>query len=373
MAWTRLISCVSICREVQGDKCTNNFKVTWWAVALLYFSAMALPGIIKYFYKISHSYEGVAPLWIGKGMRSMMLLTAVMWSLEYIENDAYLLNLLSIPEGLLKNGRLTIARVVLGVSMIAASVGWNFGPLCIRLDLNNMGKATAASDEEADKILKKASIIGYGNAYGSSYFLFVINIVCSIMIVNKPLGGLSIAILVNQILTLLELVDILDIRSNLISVVVMWLLAYMHFFTTGHQATLGAIHWDSAFILVDRVMSPWNEATIVLDTFGPFIIVCVSIALLTLWKIPPTNKPITLIAKVVSTVTSLLIYQLCLTLSTLIMANNFRRHLMVWKIFAPRFMLNAMILILMNFILTGVTVFFASRKVIKRWYEVFGA
>jgi GPI ethanolamine phosphate transferase 3 subunit O len=45
---------------------------------------------------------------------------------------------------------------------------------------------------------------------------------------------------------------------------------------------------------------------------------------------------------------------------------------MVWKIFAPRFMLNALILFLMNIVLTFVSVGWSSVKVVTRWYDQYG-
>ncbi|ODV88010.1 hypothetical protein CANARDRAFT_193846 [[Candida] arabinofermentans NRRL YB-2248] len=358
---TRIASSIRFCREEQGDKCFTNFKITWWSILLLYVSAIILPISIKYFYRISHSYEGAAPFWISKGLRSMMLLTAVMWTLEYVENDEYLNSQLNVSAVLFKSVRITLARVVMSISLIASNIIWSMGPICVRLEIETKPNAP-----------RKANFIGYGNVYGSTYFLFVINILSAILLVNKPLGGLSLFILINQILTLLELVDLLDIRNNLISVVIMGLLGYLHFFTSGHQATLAAIHWETGFLLTETIVFPFTHIAIALNTFGPFIIVGLCVALLSLWKIPPTAKPISLISKIVENSTSLLIYQLCLTLSTLIMANHFRRHLMVWKIFAPRFMLNAMILIVLNVVLTLITVGFASGTVIKRWYKMFG-
>lgn len=174
------------------------------------------------------------------------------------------------------------------------------------------------------------------------------------------------------LLTLFELVDILSIRTNLISVVVLCLLGYLHFFTTGHQATLQSIQWEIGFMFTETISFPITHLAIILNTLGSFILVALAVPLLSLWKIPPTNKPVALVSKIAEGSMTMLIYQTCLTLVTLITTNNLRRHLMVWKIFAPRFMLNALILFLMNIILTFVSVGYASVKVILRWYSVFG-
>ncbi|QPG74578.1 hypothetical protein FOA43_001909 [Brettanomyces nanus] len=356
---TRLVSQIKLCREEQGDKCISNFQTSFYAVAGLYISAIVLPWIIKSFYISSNSYESSAPVWISQGFRAMMFLTALTWSIELLEHDLKLTKSLNISFDTLKTIRITLARIVLGVSLLAANFGWASGPLCVKVELQ----------EEP----KRAHIIGYGNAYGSTYFLFFINFLSAILLCSKPLAGLSLAVLTYQFLSLLEIVDLLNIRTNLISVVVVGLLGYLHFFTTGHQATLQSIHWDAAFIITETISFPFTHLTIILDTFGSFILISIGVALLTLWRQPPTSRPVALVSKVVENATSLLLYQISLTISTMVMTNHFRRHLMVWKIFAPRYMMNGLILIVMNFILVFVTIGFASPRVLKRWYDVFGA
>jgi phosphatidylinositol glycan class O len=383
MLLVRLTSMITLCREEQGDKCVSNFKITWWSILLLYGSALILPTIIKTFYKISYSYEGPAPIWIGLGLRSLMFLIAIIWTLEYVENDEYMTKTFDIPFEAIKSLKITIGRVVLGASLLAANFGWNSGPLCVRVELQQREVEVSSTSTTKPKpkskkniqqlqMVKTAKLIGYGNVYGSSYFLLFLNILCSVLVVSKPLGGVSLFLLVNQILTLLELVDLLNIRTNLISVVVMCLLGYLHFFTTGHQATLQSIQWETGFMFTETITFPFTHLALVLNTLGPFILVATAIPLLTLWKIPPTNKPIALSSKIVEAAMTMLIYQTSLTLITLIMTNNFRRHLMVWKIFAPRFMLNALILFLMNIVLTFVSVGWSSVKVVTRWYDQYG-
>lgn len=378
MLFTRLTSLITSCREEQGGKCVSNFKISWWSIVLLYISAIVLPYIIKSFYNVSYSYQGAASLWIGKAFRSVLFLIAIYWTLEYIENDEVITAYLYIP--FTKGAKLTIARTAIGISLFVGTIGWTGGPFCVKVDLSE----TEVLDPNPSKIKKKsqavksteiqkvAKILGYGNVYGSSYFLFFLNILAAVMLVSKPLGGLSLFFLVNQLLTLFELVDILNIRTNLVSVVVMTLLGYLHFFTTGHQATLQSIQWETGFMFTETISFPFTHLAIILNTLGPFILIAVAIPLLVIWKIPPTKKPITLCSKIVENSMTVLIYQTILTLVTLVMTNHLRRHLMVWKIFAPRFMLNALILFLFNIILTFISVGYSSVNAVLRWYQVFG-
>lgn len=365
---TKLASMITICREEQGDQCVSTFKVTWWVIGLLFVAAFTLPSLIKGFYNQTQSFQGLAPFLIGKILPFMMILIASFWSLEYIGNDEFFNKNYDLPLELLDDFKLTLARIVIIGSLIGGNIGWHFLPLCMDIEIENTIVKITPGDKDSDSIIKKtAKILGYNNGYGSSYFLFLLNWIIPILCVTKPLGQISLFLFIIQLLTFLELIDILNIRMNLISAVVIGLLGYQQFFTTGHQATLQAIHWESGFMLTKTITFPFTHLTILLNTFGPFILIGLAVPLLSLWRISPTQKPIGLISKVVENGTTLIIYQTFLTLSTLIMSNHFRRHLMVWKIFAPRFMLNSIILILLNIVITCIGIGYTTFNSLKKW------
>ncbi|KAI0464409.1 hypothetical protein LJB42_002023 [Komagataella kurtzmanii] len=361
---TRMVSVITLCREEQQPKCNTTFGKSLWAIFMLFLASYFVPATIKGFYNISSSYQGAAPLWIDKGMRYSIFVIGVYWALDYIENNDYLNKSLDIPFPILASIKFTISRLIFGITMVAANIGWLMGPLCVKINVMN--------EQNKEQGPKEVKILGYGNVYGSSYFLLIANFTCAILLFNKPLGALSICVLVHQILTLLELANLLRIRTNLISIVVLILLSYLHFFTTGHQATLQAIHWETGFMMTEKITFPFTHIGIIFNTLGPFIIVYLSVPLLVLWKIPPTNKPISLIGKVAENCTALSAYQTCLTLSTLIMTANFRRHLMVWKIFAPRFMLNGILTILLNVVVFGVGFYIALGRIVRKINNIFG-
>ncbi|GME78348.1 unnamed protein product [[Candida] boidinii] len=154
---TRLASTIRYCREEQGEKCQSNFNFSFWSVGLLYITAYLLPLIINYFYKITSSYEGAASLWISKTLRSLMFLIAIMWTLEYVEQDSFINENYSIPHDSLKSIRITIARIVIGASLIAGTIGWSMGPLCIRLDVTKP-EATETTDSSSGNTNNSAKI-----------------------------------------------------------------------------------------------------------------------------------------------------------------------------------------------------------------------
>ena len=175
-----------------------------------------------------------------------------------------------------------------------------------------------------------------------------------------------------QILSLLELYNILGLRKNLIAPIIFGLLGYQHFFSTGHQATIPSIQWELGFMTTETILFPFTHLNIVLNTFGLFLIICLSIPLIALWRIPPSNRPITVLSQIITDITTLITYQTFISLSSLVFAAHFRRHLMVWKIFAPRFMLSSLLLIVLNLTLVFITLWFGAGKVVTQINRIFG-
>lgn len=379
---SRLTSMINLCREEQHPYCKATFKTTWWSIILLHLCSFALPLVVKSFYKLSNSYHSAAPLWIGTGVKILMVMNAIYWTFEYIENqDFYLASKFSISGPLLKSVKIAIARIVLFITLVLANFSWSRGPLCVKI---NTQSVEILEDSDSDDLLsnllpqphqqpgRSNTILGYGNVYGSSYFLLVLNFAVAIMLVTKPLGAISLNMLLVQILSLLELYNILGLRKNLIAPIIFGLLGYQHFFSTGHQATIPSIQWELGFMTTETILFPFTHLNIVLNTFGLFLIVCLSIPLIALWRIPPSNRPITVLSQIITDITTLITYQTFISLSSLIFAAHFRRHLMVWKIFAPRFMLSSLLLIVLNITLICITLWFGAGKVIAQINRIFG-
>ncbi|SCU82956.1 LAMI_0C01486g1_1 [Lachancea mirantina] len=356
---TRLSSMITICREEQGDKCTATFTLTnnysVWCLLICLLLVPFLPSCIQGYYNVCSSYQAAAPIWIGQFLKAVLLTNFIYWALTACENR--------IPnwDWDLKIVKFTISRMIVGFSLIAANVGWMMGPLCVKINVRNN-----------DLKSQQATILGYTNAYGSQYFLLVINFLMCIILFNKPLAQVSLFLMCNQLLSILEIFDLLKMKENLIGPVAMGLLAHQQFFSTGHQATIPSVQWDMGFILTERITFPFTHLSIVMNTFGPHILVALSVALLTLWKqAPSVLKPQTILARIVSNCGMLLIYNTVLCLSTFAWVTHFRRHLMVWKIFCPRFILASLCLIVTHVVIIFITIAFSSARLIKQINNIF--
>lgn len=379
---SRFVIMINLCREEQRPICTPTFTTTWWSIALLHALSFILPVMVRSFYELSNSYHSAAPLWIGTGLKFLLFMNAIYWTFEYVERSDHFQNsLLVVSMPLLKSFKLAIARIVLFITLVLANFSWSRGPLCVKLEqqvLIPMDSSDDSEDPENEELeprapsQKTATILGFSNVYGSSYFLLVINFTVAIMLVTKPLGAISISVMLVQVLSLLEMFDLLEIRRNLVAPVMFALLGYQHFFSTGHQATLPSIQWEVGFMTTETIVLPFTHLNIVLNTFGSFIIMCLCVPLITLWKVAPSNKPITALSQIITNVTTVMSYQTLTSISSLIFAAHFRRHLMVWKIFAPRFMLSGLLLMVLNVTLITLTLWFGTGRVLTQVNRIFG-
>jgi len=125
------------------------------------------------------------------------------------------------------------------------------------------------------------------------------------------------------------------------NVVPLALLAIHTFHGTGHQSTIPSIQWKSAFMLTSTLQYPFSPALVILNTFGPQFLLGLASPLIALWNVPPLPQPSSAIQAKKNSLRvglAMMMYFGTLVLGSALSAAWLRRHLMVWKVFAPRFM-----------------------------------
>ncbi|KAF5095198.1 hypothetical protein D0Z00_003235 [Geotrichum galactomycetum] len=338
MGFSRLSALIRVCREEQGATCITTFyengtsTASFNHVLILGFVSLILPSTISSFYTSTANFNGSASVWISYGLRIAMFMTTMFWGMDIAENKGWV----GLGPALtaFKEVKVLIARILFGVTLFAANYAWYRGALCVKIDFFNNG------NNSGQKV--QARILGYSNIYGSTLFLVLINFFGVCLIASKPLAGVSLSLLLVQILALLEILDLNDLYVSPIGPISLGLLGASHFFTTGHQATVPSIQWDAGFIPAESIVFPLTHAFILFNTFGSQILVALAVPLVALWKISPSKEPSSLLTITNRASCTLILYQTVVTLSSMIFAMHFRRHLMIWKIFAPRFMLAAL-------------------------------
>ena len=367
---SRLASLSRLCREEQMPYCrstyyasTNSSTSAPWQLFIPLVTAILLPVIIKTYYQGTRSYQGSAVLWVGFAVRMGLLGSAIFWVLDAADDNEWL----KISQNSLKMIKVVLARLILGMAFAVGTTTFVYGNPCIRVEVT-----PEANTETSDGVVtkpKSVKVFGYANVHGTRYFLLVTNWLLAIFLLQKPMGGGAMGILAVQILALLEIIDTNDLSQSPIGPIVLGLLGSFHFFKTGHQATLSSIQWESAFVALRTVTYPWSPLLVILNTFGAQILTAVAVPLIALWKQPP--KKARLLSDVAKALGTLLLYHAVINLATTMWAGWLRRHLMLYRIFSPRFMTAATVLITVD--LVGILVAIGS----LRWNfasiaEVFG-
>lgn len=360
---TRLASLSRLCREEQMPFCKSTYYASAtsstsapWQLLISYALAILLPDVIKSFYKCTRSYEGSGIFWIGFALRIGLLLTAIYWTLDTADDGDWF----AFNKGVLKTIRVIIAQLVLGIAFAAGTTTFVWAKPCVNIETASkpLRPANVSANNNASTRGTSVTILGHANLHGSRFFLLVSNWLLAVILVQKPMGGGAIGILSWQILSLVEIIDSNKLSQSAIGPIVLGLLGSFYFFKTGHQATLSSIQWESAFIPMKTVRYPWSPLLVVLNAFGAQILTAIAVPLVVLWKQPPKKKG--LLGDVAKAMATHMMYYAVINLATTMWAAWLRRHLMLYRIFSPRFMVGAAVLLIVD--LVGIFVALAGLR-----------
>ncbi|KAJ5717645.1 hypothetical protein N7488_003291 [Penicillium malachiteum] len=380
----RVASISRLCREEQMPFCRSTYYASStssisapWQLAIPFVVMLFLPSVVRSFYVGSKSYEDNATLWIGFAFRLGLLITSLFWVLEGADDGGWL----PLSKETLKTGRVFLAQVVLSLAFVAGTAAFVYAKPCVSISVSkpqddpNAPPAPIIAGQE-QKPRTTVTILGFGNVYGTRFFFLVINFALAIILMSKPMGQGAIALLLWQILSLLEILDTnaLTLTNSAIGPVILGVLGSFYFFKTGHQATLSSIQWESAFIPLSTIQYPWSPLLVILNTFGAQILAAIAVPLTVLWKRPlqthdrvstspsttkSPNPATKLLSDVIQAASTHILYLATINLATTMWAGHLRRHLMLYRIFCPRFMMGAIVLgvidvILVLFAVTGI-------------------
>ncbi|KAI1375881.1 hypothetical protein F4677DRAFT_421119 [Hypoxylon crocopeplum] len=359
---TRVASFSKLCRDEQMPYCTSTYYASAnsstsapWQLAIPFTVFLILPSIIKSYMQSSRSYEGLAPMWIGYVFRTGLFLAAAYWTLDAADNADWLT---ALPEKLLKTIQISVAQLVLALAFVAGTTAFIWAPPCVSI-------ITTASNNRTAQI----TVLGYGNTNGARYLLLPVNIAAACILLSKPMGGGAIAIMLWQILALAEMVDVNDASAETVGPVALALLGNFHYFKTGHQAVLSSIQWDSAFVPLLTIRYPWSPLAVALNTFAGQVLACAAVPLLVLWKTSPKRKGV--LESVSRALAAFVAFYAVQSLATMAWAGYLRRHLMLFRVFSPRFMMAAAVLLTVD--LVGIAVaLLGVRTNVLAISEVFG-
>ncbi|KAL1915662.1 uncharacterized protein VTP21DRAFT_6421 [Calcarisporiella thermophila] len=402
MVLVRISSTSTVCREEQLPYCEQTFYASSTSsisseltLIVLTASAFLLPFALRMAENATRNYYGFAPLWIGWGLRGGLLLGAAYWILDAAGEDPWQVTLKNM-----------LVRLAFGLGLVVGPSGWWTNPVCLDFEMFlqkadragsvNSGRKRGVKTQLQQQPQRTMLILGYANAFGSSYLLYLSIVYLIISLTQFPSGSVILAVGMCQLLCLLEISDAkgdaevvpgpseakntskeseveMQVRGpslTVLEVTAMYLLAMHHFFATGHQATIPSLQWKSSFIGLSSLNFLFSTPLIVLNTLGSHVFFAVALPLLVLWKTSPINKQPFLHLLTKASLWYIL-YATVNTTSATIWAAYFRRHLMVWKVFAPRFMCGGFTLLAADVGLAVVGLALGVRKVLHDIGEVF--
>lgn len=401
MVMIRLASFSRICREEQMPFCTPTFygsttstTSAGWRLTIPWLIGVALPSATKAYYDLSSSYQSSAPFWISIAFRTTLFLIAAVWTLDTY--GGLQLEWFGISIDTIKTVRIYVAQLVLCISVGAggATFGWQ-GPL---IGVDKVEIPTPASPTPikgrangATGLVEppKTQIIVQGtkNLYGSHFAMLPFTVLLvPLLLFSKPMGQLSLFSITTAILSLLELLHGLRPTQpstkppsqptpsttpanptetddhpppSPLGPTLLALLAHLLYFKTGHQAALASIQWDIAFLALPTLRYPWSPLFVVLNTFSAQILCAAAVPLVVLWRRPfafgslpnfgsqgseeQTRQAEKRRKRLLSDVgkAQMMHFVVCavVQLATTVFAAHLRRHLMLYRVFCPRWML----------------------------------
>ncbi|KAK2591812.1 mannose-ethanolamine phosphotransferase gpi13 [Conoideocrella luteorostrata] len=343
----RLASYSKLCREEQMPYCVSTYYASVtssvsapWQLVIPFAVFVALPSIIKSFLTPTRSYEGLAPTWIGHVFRAGLFMSAMYWTIDAADNGAWFAG--KLPKGTLKTVGVYLAQIILALALVAGTTAFIWAPPSVSI------VSTTSKTGQA-----RVAILGYSNVLGSRYLLLPLNILAACVLLTKPMGSGALALMMWQILSLTEIIDLNSLKTETIGSVMLAILGNFYYFKTGHQAVLSSIQWDSAFIPLFTIRYPWTPLVVVLNTFGGQILAAVCVPLLAIWKVGPKQKGI--LENVTRGLAVFIAYYAVEALATMSWAGWLRRHLMLYRVFSPRYMMAVVLLLVLDLVVLLVT------------------
>ncbi|KAH7886549.1 hypothetical protein F5I97DRAFT_1004935 [Phlebopus sp. FC_14] len=371
----RLMAMSTVCREEQHPYCTVTFYASptssappLLAVVLAPLMAIAIPRfVVPKVLGISRSEGGVAGVLLPWVVCPAMLAGSVFWMVEAAEVTGWV-------GSWARTGRTGLAVGVVLFAVVGMALWWAV-PVC--LDIQTV--------EGSEPRKKQVTILGFANAFGSPYLVFWMILVSVVWVCTQLMGQVVFGLAVTAVLAYLEVADsVRDVYAlnevfasstpnalslsnfptpstspplTFTSLTPLALLGTHLFYSTGHQPTIPSLQWKSAFVLCATLDWPreWvARATVGVNTFGGVGVVAVAGVLVGLWNVAPgvplsspspssstaspkDTTPTSISTSPLRASLALSTYYATLALSTALCATVLRRHLMVWKVFAPRY------------------------------------
>ncbi|KAF1330470.1 Gpi ethanolamine phosphate transferase 3, partial [Globisporangium splendens] len=217
----------------------------------------------------------------------------------------------------------------------------------------------------------------------SEYVLLIFQVVPAYMLVLGPSSPLSVLCLVLQCLSFATIVRLYQQQTtpttatSTVSWILLWsTVCYQSFFYTGHQNTFTSLQNAAAFVGFDDFQFYFAGVLLGFNTFGNYLIWLLFLPLGLVFQRPlqqkksqsqyyaskdnDTGGSVLMLSRWWRAAFSVALYSTLNTIVSTCFVALQRRHLMVWAIFAPKFLFDAVALLILEFFLVLVSVLVLS-------------
>ena len=316
MALVRVVSLSRYCREEQLPFCVTTYhrlgNAMGWRLLIPYLIIILIPLATRIAFGSNLISKNLGVwIWCHIGIPMALFFNAVYWTLDSANRYGWLegsrFNMLLSKGPHIFFSRATLVTAIAGSGM-ALTTKWTTTMTPVRYNM-----------------------------------IITTSILVISILVSGPMGGGSLSILYFQILSLRKLLS--HSQNHTIGPTIAAFLGTLHFFGTGHNATLSSIQWEAAYILSQDLHYLWSPLLVTLNTFAGPIVSAFSIPLIISRDVQPQE-----VQSVTNSVAiHVLIYSVW-ALSTAIWASILRRHLMLFAIFCPRFLMAGALLLIIDVI-----------------------
>ena len=353
------------CKSTYYASTTSSTSAVW-QLFVPFVVAFLLPSFLRSYYSGTRNFQGTMTLWLDFVLRFGLLLGAAYWTLDAADDGDW------YPGygDMLKTTKVFIAQLTLAIAL-----AFGYSLYAYSKPFLNMETRVTPTDGTSEQVAANGgrtsiTILGYANVHGSRYAFLVTMWFLAIALMQKPMGFGAMGIAVWQIFSLFEIIDTNKLSDSAIGPVVLGLLGSFHYFKTGHQAVLSSIQWESAFLPLRTIRYPWSPLLVILNAFGAQILCAVAVPAVVLWKQPPKKRGI--LGDVAKAIATHLLFYAVINLATTMWAGHLRRHLMLYRVFCPRFMLGATVLLVIDIVciviaLGGARISFLSVAEVFGW------
>ncbi|KAI9209558.1 uncharacterized protein BJ171DRAFT_484388 [Polychytrium aggregatum] len=406
MVLSRLTLSSVVCRPEQHPHCIPTFNSapssSVAAMPTLVFLALISALVVIVSRRVlteSDSFHSTGSLIVGVFLPAALSISFLYWTLDTIEGHHYF----EANQRWLGKLKMWIAKIGFLAASATCLYVWTSEPSCIGLSIvrsaspaasadtpGKGGKNDQDSDEPAAPDTQATVVLnGIANVVGSAYFVLVAALFLILAMFQKPMGGVMLWTGFLVVVCLFEMAALWreyfslhlpgiikkesertavpagGIRLNLPShgtlvflfLTVLSILSHRLFFATGHQFILSTIQWEVGFIGVEHMNFYLSGTLVALNTFGGPLACALSVPMFVIWKQPIQKGQERRLFQ--SVFRALLMYMVVVGTAmgvSMSFAGWFRRHLMVWSVFSPKFLYMTVIVVAIDLVVATVCV-----------------